>query len=503
LVNYKKVRSLGVRFVSLHASLEAERKKSFSKYNRWRFSKKAKGLIVFAIITILLVSVFAWLSVGTQSDPNIVQPIGNDPTAAPSPTSQQTTTPTQTPTGTSDIGRMTNNVIASLIDIFTPNIPPGLIESSQNANSTMWKAVAANAWRYFQPDIGVVRETGLPGANNDFSAFTDWDLGVYIQAVIDANKTGLIGNDGAWGSSARFEKVVGFLETRELNSTNKYPYWFYQAKDGKAFRENSDYATSDVDVIDTGRLFVALNNLRLFNSSLASRINNIVLYGQLYNRSNYAVLVPSIKTECLSSTSIYFYYVASGFASFWPNELSSAHTKILDNIFSTGNTTTPQGVSLPKAAITGDPLLCSLFELNNTNPGRIQTLVNQVYLAHEAYYNSTGNYRAFGEGHSLSTDWVWEWVVLPDGRTWVSLNGMNQDITSSPIIYTKVALGFLAIYNTNFAMNMSVYLERNLPDSMYGFYEGVAESRAPLRVVGCNTNGLILGAALYAIRHYQ
>lgn len=498
LVNYKKALSLlDVRFVSLHVSLDAEGKKGFFKYNRWRFSKKAKELIVFAIIAVLLVSVFAWLSTGTQSKPSIVQPVSNDTIAAPSPTGQQTTTPTQTktPTGIPDLGQMINHAAASLTDIFTPTRPPGLIESSQNANSTMWKEVAANAWQYFQPGTGVDPNTGLPYAGGtDSPNFTDWDLGVYIQAVIDAQKIGLIGTDGPWNSSARLETVVGFLENRELNSTTNYPYWFYQARDGKNYHANSDLATTPVDGVDTGRLFVALNNLKAYNSSLASRINNVV-----YNRSNYAALVPSIKIESLTSTSIYAYYVASGFASFWPNDISSAPSTILNNILSSGNVTT-NGVSLPIAAILGDPLLCSVFELNNNN-SQLMAITRQVYLAHEAYYNATGQYRAFSEGASLSTHWTYEWVVLPDGRTWVILDDKYSDFNISPIIYTKMAMGFLAIYNTTYARDMVVYLERALPNPTKGYCEGVDESGAQLTGVGLNSNGLIIGAAKYAIQN--
>ena len=36
-------------------------------------------------------------------------------------------------------------------------------------------------------------------------------------------------------------------------------------------------STETVDIIDTGRLFVALNNLINYNSSLAQTIDNIVL----------------------------------------------------------------------------------------------------------------------------------------------------------------------------------------------------------------------------------
>ena len=79
--------------------------------------------------------------------------------------------------------------------------------------------------------------------------------------------------------------------------------------------------TETVDTVDTGRLFVALNNLINFNSSLTPRIDNIV-YIQ-WNRSNYTALVPSIESDSLTSTSIYAYYFDSGFASFWPNQLAN------------------------------------------------------------------------------------------------------------------------------------------------------------------------------------
>ena len=169
---------------------------------------------------------------------------------------------------------------------------------------------------------------------------------------------------------------------------------------------------------------------------------------------------------------IYAYYVYSGFASFWPNNLTNVQSTILNNIFSAGKVTTYGDVWLPKSQITGDPLLCSVFELNNTD-SRLLTLAHQVYLAHEAYYNDTGQYRAFSEGPSMSGGWEYEWVVLPDGRTW-TLDESNSN--TSPMIYSKVALGFLAIYNTTYAKNMSVYLENTLPEPSIGYCEGVDES---------------------------
>ena len=123
------------------------------------------------------------------------------------------------------------DTVGTLLTAAIISQPPGVVESASAMNSQVWRAVAANAWNYFQPGIGVNATTGLPrGGGTDAPYFTDWDLGCYIQAVIDANKTGVVGTDGAWGSSQRLEKVVYFLEHRDLSTTG-YPYWFYQASE--------------------------------------------------------------------------------------------------------------------------------------------------------------------------------------------------------------------------------------------------------------------------------
>jgi hypothetical protein len=488
--------------VALEASLEAERKKGFFKQNRWRFSKKAKCLIVFAIIGVMLVSFFAFLPRGSQSTPNKPQSSDNS-TASPSATQG---TNNQTGSNTlSQFAQFFSNLAGSAAQAFSSPKGPGVIESAQTINGTVWRAVAANAWQYFQPGVGVGSDTGLPYAQGTgFSVFTDWDLGVYIQVVIDAQKIGLIGTDGSWNSSDRLNKVLTFLETRELNATTGYPYWFYYAKTGLDDHALSDLATATVDVVDTGRLFVALNNLRVFNSSLASRINNIVLNGteNPNGGSNYAALVPIIGNDSLTSTSIYAYYCWSGFASFFP-DLSNAPDTILNNMYNAGIITT-NGVQLPKAAISGDPLLCSAFELNST---RLMALARQVYLAHEAFYNATGEYVAFSEGNSVSNGYgyIYEWVVLPNGDTWKIIQaGSSSYLNINPInfiIYNKVAFSFLALYNTPFARNMVVYLERSLPDPTNGYFDGADNGGNQVLTLGSNANGLILDAALYAIQN--
>jgi hypothetical protein len=484
-------------------SFNSGRKKKIFRSNPIKIGMKANSALAIALIVLMMISVFAWLSVGTPSKPIIVQPVVNDPTATPD-LSQQTSSPTQTinPSKVNDVTSIFRNIISSVTDPITATKQPGLIESNPNLTATVWKTVATNAWQYFQPGNGVDRNTGLPKASLTFPYFTDWDLGVYIQAIIDANKTGLVGYDGDWGSNSRIEKVLTFLETRELNVTTNYPYWFYQASDGKDYNAPSDISSGAVDKVDTGRLFVALNNLKTFNLNLTSRIDNFV-YNKIGNRSDYAALVPGIINSISIDATIYGYYYVNGFASFFP-ELADAPNRILNNILNSGNIST-YNISLPKAAISNDPLLCSFFELNN-NP-KLTALVKQVYLAHEAKCNATGEYVAFSEGNTLSgSGFVYEWVVLPNGDTWkVINNGESSYSNMKPIIFTKVSMSFLAIYNTTFARNMAIYLEQNLSDSTSGYYAG-ADYNTPGYVnsilsIDNNSNGMILEAARYAIKN--
>ena len=111
-----------------------------------------------------------------------------------------------------------------------------------------------------QPGVGVNSNTGLHAASLEYNEFTDWDLGVYIQATIAANKLGILSTDGSWGADARFNKILTFLKTRQLTS-DRQPYCWYTSN-GDPSGNDPQYAA------DTGELLVALNNLRVFRPNL-------------------------------------------------------------------------------------------------------------------------------------------------------------------------------------------------------------------------------------------
>lgn len=137
--------------VSLQATLDVEDKKGFFK-DRRRFSRKAKGALVFAILVVLFISAFAFLPKLENS--NGVPQNTPNPRSLPSATdneSQLTNSSTEMPSeAPSSAPTLT----------FTHN-PTDNSATNQTVNS-MWLAVATNSWNFFQPGQGVDSNTGLP-----------------------------------------------------------------------------------------------------------------------------------------------------------------------------------------------------------------------------------------------------------------------------------------------------------------------------------------------------
>ncbi len=211
-IKFKRLHPLAIfKHTFSKASLDNERKRKIFGRNPLKLGMKANSILAIAIIVIMLVSVFGFLLKGNNSTPDTPQST-DIPIASPSGTPQATSNPTSKPAdAVSQLSGWIGSIGNSIVTALTPPKAPGTIETAGAMNSTVWRQVAANAWQYFQPGVGVDPNTGLPrSGGTDSPVFTDWDLGVYIQAVMDANATGVIGYDGAWGSSARLEKVVSF-----------------------------------------------------------------------------------------------------------------------------------------------------------------------------------------------------------------------------------------------------------------------------------------------------
>jgi hypothetical protein len=262
---------------------------------------------------------------------------------------------------------------------------------------------------------------------------------------------------------------------------------WYQSANG------NPYVTEEQNAADAGELLVALNNLRVFRPALADTINNIVL-----NRTNYAPLEQAV--DALSnSKNLYDYYVASGFAGFWPERFASLASSILNNIVSAPTIST-YGISLPTSKLACEPLLLSVFNLAPNV--KLNGLADIVTLAHEARYSATGKFAAFSEGNTGldNPPYVYEWVVKEDGSTWTIDDGAVS-VGTVPIIYFKAAVGLLAISDTAFTENMVSFIESKLPTPSSGYSDGVDENGRVATSDIDKTNGMIIEAAHYAINN--
>ena len=137
-----------------------------------------------------------------------------------------------------------------------------------------------------------------------------------------------------------------------------------------------------------------------------------------------------------------------------------------------------------------------------------------MYLAHEAYYKLNGKYVAFSEGSAFGFArlYIWEWVSLPDGRTWVITTDEVTEAPpgASPVVYLKAAISYDAIYHTEFTRKMTntllLYSWDNYSNN--GYFEGLrysqglfGESLQLVNIVSDKTNSMILSAARYAIEN--
>ena len=361
-----------------------------------------------------------------------------------------------------------------------------------------WIKWAKEAWSYYEPGIGVDLSTGIPRASYFWPYLTDWDLGGYIIAIIEAELMGILPKEGEWGADDRIEKVLRFLETRRI-SPHGIPYCIYKSTNGQPWGD------AITNVSDSGRLLIALAMLKKYRPDLAERIDAIV------RRNNYELLANSTKAW-RTTAGFYKYYVAQGFKLFGldKNQPVRMALKEFDKIVN-GPHVDVYGVSLPKTEVTSEPLLHMVFELNIDD--RYLDYVKRVYEAQERRYRNTGKYTAWTEGNTglQHVTYVYQWIVTPRGETWKIT---PKDIT--PIIFTKAAFGFHALYNTNYTRKLVDYLieknEERKKDPRYcyppiycilpqkGFIEGVDENGRIVTELVDKTQVMVIEAAYYALK---
>ncbi len=415
-----------------------------------------------------------------------------------------------------DLGLATCVAALLLMTIAAPVLPtvsasnPNSLSPASTYTSGDWMSWAQTAWNYFQPGVGVNSGTGLHQASLTSSCFTDWDSASYIYATISASKLGLITDGGAWQFSDRVGKVLSFLQNRPLLANNApYSAYRWDSLPGAWCTTfgSTPYAS---DGADQGRLLAALYALKTYRSSYAAQVNAI------FNRSKsyYNTLYTQLGVE------YYSYLMAEGYAAFGYDE---------SNIFNgienyNGATVSVYGQNLPRVYTVAEPIILALLEsdtLVHQPSSSFVDFANRVKLAQQGRYSNTGKLTAWSEGgyapNSGQTDpyYMYEVILDNDGvSTWVMKLGSTyyNPSTEPPLVYTKVAFSYLALYGENTYTLALVNAIKGLVSpctfgsSLCGFGEGAYEdgSSAYSRFNGNffytdKTNELVLAAASHML----
>jgi hypothetical protein len=362
-----------------------------------------------------------------------------------------------------------------------------IIEPDEDTEIPELVSYAETAWKYFKPGVGVDPETGLNYANyappfGGWKCLTEWDLGCYIMAIVDAEKLGILDTEGEWGCDYRVEKVLGFMEDREIHESG-VPYLSYKSTSSEP---NNYEPTNKYDV---GRLLVALHNLKKSKPEQAARIDHIV-----HERYNLTGMAASIS----KSPNPENYYLAKGYSYFGFNSTNIHACLGNPRRMIEGGQIDVYGVSLPNVKLISEQVLHAVFEVETD--GDFQEIAHRTYLAQQRRWEETGKYTAFTEGaRRTEPHYIYEYIVLPPDTWYVTAIGMG-DLDLVPIVFIKAGVGFHAIYNTSYTRDLlDEYLERVETDN--GYMEGVDEDGAVMRILTDKTNSLIINAARY--RHAQ
>ena len=352
-----------------------------------------------------------------------------------------------------------------------------------------WRAHAQVAWRYYQAGIGVHATTGIDRAKLDWDSVTDWDTAGYITAIIDAHKLGLIEKAGTWGFTYRIDKVLSYLETRQLGTngaTPNYPYWAY-------YWDSSGYRTPYTDWSDSGKLLLALDQLRIYDASFQTRVQDIFLRC----KTAYDVMATHVPVH------YYGYLVAYGFAAFGYNMAS------VINGFETwsGPWVTVEGQTLPKFQNIAEPMVHGILEAGFG--GQFAEFSRRAYEAQKA------RSRTWSEGgyYQPPLGYIYEWITNQAGDPWVITDWPGNPLSiSRPLSYTKIAFAYLAIYGENTYTTTLYNAVKILEHSQNGYGEAVYDDTktsasdlwqnpppAPGGFYSDKTNQIIIAAARYAI----
>lgn len=372
----------------------------------------------------------------------------------------------------------------------------------QRAPTKAERQAAATAWRYFQNNIAP--ETGLVASVDKFPSTTMWESGALIDAILSAERLGLIMPAEA---ETRLAKALDSLAHLPLTADG-LPNKAYDIRSLKMVTYKNEETETGIgwSAVDIGRLMAALEAARNAHPDLAGPVQGLIagwkLDALLADGELIGGTIADGKTMAHQEGRIgYEQYAARAMMGF-----ALDATAALDV---TGQLVPRDvmGLALPgdsrlnknntPSMITSEPWLLEGLEFGFDRSAAV--LAAQVYRAQEARFTETGHLTAVTEGHLNVAPYFAYGTVWGGGQDWavLTLDGTRMD--SKRVLSTKAAFGWDALYGTDYTAKL-VAAVQDLAVADRGWMEGRYEADgSPDTSITANTNAMVLDAIAYRL----
>ncbi len=350
------------------------------------------------------------------------------------------------------------------------------------------------AWRYFEQNMHP--ETGLPGSVDRFFGVTAWEIGSFLNALVSAERLGLITRE-------RFDDHI----RRALGSIAKLPL-YKGSLPNKSYDVRTlamtDYNGQPTDqgigwsALDLGRLLIALEIVREGYPEHADAISGIKNRWKLEHLLGAGVLVGqgAEQPEPVQEGRLgYEEYAAKGLV-----RLGLDAYRALE-VADTAQFTDVIGVPVPvdgrgpdqfdaDVCTTSDPYVLEGLELGFD--ARSRAFAWAVLRAQEGRARASGIPTAVSEGHVPTEPFFVYGCVIGNGVPWAVLSPQGERFDELRFLDTKSVFGWSALFPT-------AYTESLLPevfplnDPKRGWFTGRFESnREANGAITTNTNAVVL-----------
>lgn len=238
----------------------------------------------------------------------------------------------------------------------------------------------------------------------------------------------------------------------------------------------------------------ALDILRKYDPSFSQQVQ------QVYQRYKTAYDVLSRRVDLRPN--YYGVLEAVGFSAFGYNHLA------IMNVFENWKSqfANVEGQILPETTTTAEPTLNGVLDLGLG--GKFLEYTKKIYEAQKARWERTGLLSGWSEGNHPAYEYIYQWVLTERGEKWIIEKHDGTRVNTDPLMFTKVAFAYLAIFGENSYTRSLFNAASKLSSGKNGFGEATFENgESAISLWGWNTEGfysentnqITLAAARYVL----